>query len=279
MPPPRSHQAPPKKPSEKLSDIIVINDFPPTLLDINGQIGTRLLQRLKPSHDLLSTSIPHKNTDEQSLNYQKDKWTRQERRAYQRILSGLYFHRGSRLRFFTLTTPPNPKRPLNEAWKVLYMRLKRKGFIRAYFKVITSEGQHGVIHVLYFGSFIPHWLLSKWWEEIIGAKIVDIRACKSGIRSAKRLARYVVSQYIVKQRGFKRFSWSWGWVFKGFVKYWRAIVEASKSLRTAIIRWTQFLNWMKVSGVKPPPLDTFMKNSSFPFDGFGGVQQGLCLPM
>jgi len=50
------------------------------------------------------------------------------------------------------------------------------------------------------------------WNEIHGAKIVDIRK----VRGEKRIARYLISNYLVNQT-FVRMSWSWGWVFRGFV--------------------------------------------------------------
>jgi len=147
-------------------------------------------------------------------------WSRKQKRAYHRIKSGLARHKGERLRFLTLTTPPSPKRGLMEAFKALHERIKRANKAFDYIAIKTREGQAGVLHVLFFGDYIPQRWLSEAWEELIGAKVVDIRACKEKVRAVKRLASYCVSQYCAGQSEFETYSWSWGWVWRGFVKAW-----------------------------------------------------------
>ena len=213
-------------------------------------------------------------------------WSRQERRAYHRIKSGLEWHEGERLRFLTLTSAPGMKRPINEAFRVLKERIRRltpaclirKGYIKPsdvrkyypgkrlleplefeYFKVVVwSEGAEGVIHVLFFGDFIPQRWLRDAWREITGsAYVVDVRECKDDVEDAERLARYCVTQYVATQEGEKRFSWSWGWVFKGFVGVWREFVD-ELGLEQAIQAWRVFMRqgWVWYEGFmypKPPP--------------------------
>ena len=215
----------------------------------------------------------------------KREWTKQEKRAYQRIKSGLEKHHGERLRFLTLTSAPEMKRPINDAWRVLKERIRRltparlirDGYIEPsdmrryypnkrlkerlrfdYYKVRTTEGVSGVIHVLYFGDYIPQKWLSDAWREITGsAYVVDIRACKDEVKDVDNLARYCVAQYVASQEGGKRFSWSWGWVFKGFVAVWRQFVR-ELGVRQAIKAWRVFLRrgWVWIEGFaypKPPP--------------------------
>jgi len=178
------------------------------------------------------------------------RWTKAQKRAYARILMGLKRHRGEQLRFLTLTTPEKPKRKLLDAWKALKLRIKRltpeklekEGYISkkqrvryygvkktiefSYFCVWTGEGQHGVLHILYFGDYIPQAWLSDTWNELIGAKIVDIRAVKSKkIYNAKRLAAYCVAQYCAGQRYYLHFSCSYDWCFRGFVGVFREFVS------------------------------------------------------
>jgi len=204
----------------------------------------------------------------------KQTWTRQQRRAYQRILSGLRKHKGELLRFITLTTAKGMKRDIRQAFKVLHERIRRltplkllkQGYITKdelkkyypnkplnepirfeYFKVETAEGVAGVLHILYFGDYIPQKWLSDVWREITGtAYIVDIRACREPVHSPKRLARYVVSQYVAGQKAFIRFSWSKGWVARGFVKVWQFLIRALGNLKCALAVWNKLLDGQSV---------------------------------
>ncbi|MBO8162025.1 MAG: hypothetical protein H0Z24_10395 [Thermosipho sp. (in: Bacteria)] len=190
------------------------------------------------------------------------------------------------MRFLTLTSAENMKRDLPSSFRALKERIKRltparlirMGYIDEkdvrrfypnkplseplrfeYFKVQTLEGVSGVLHILFFGDYIPHEWLKDSWREITGsAYIVDIRACKSDVKSPKRLARYCVSQYVSGQRLFYRFSWSWGWVAKGFVKVWRFLLEHVKyDVKRAIRYWNLILSGRAVRlgcyVFKPPP--------------------------
>jgi len=104
-----------------------------------------------------------------------------------------------------------------------------------YMKFKTNEG-YGVLHVIFVGAFIPQQWLSRNWNEIHGAKIVDVRE----VRGEKRLARYLISNYLVTQT-FVRMSWSWGWVFRGFVSMWKWFV-LKFGYPLCIRRWTSFLS-------------------------------------
>ena len=213
-------------------------------------------------------------------------WTKQQRRAYHRILSGLRVHKSELLRFLTLTTAENMQRDLRTSWRVLKERIRRltplrlikMGYVKPndvrkyypnkplnqplkfeYIKVETDEGVEGVLHVLYFGDYIPQKWLSDAWKEITGsAYIVDIRACKDPVKSPKRLARYCVAQYVSGQSAFIRYSWSWGWVGKGFVKVWKILLkELNYDIKKAIALWEKLLSGESLilgsKLFKPPP--------------------------
>ena len=195
--------------------------------------------------------------------------TRQERRAYHRIISGIKKHKGELMRFLTLTTSRKLNLgQLNYSFVLLTSRIRRltplnllrQGWISYgdyryfyhsrnnplrfdYFKVkVADEGVDGVIHILFFGDYIPQQWISSIWEKLTGAYIVDIRATKKKVDNVKRLTNYVISQYVINQEGGKRFSWSANWVFKGFVKFWKQLVKSVDDIHIAIDIWDKMLS-------------------------------------
>jgi len=165
-------------------------------------------------------------------------WSKKQRRAYHRLISGIKrsFAVGDDLRFLTLTSARGSEfSDLNRHFSVLVKRIRRKFGRFEYWKIRTNEG-FGVLHVLYRGSFMLQRWLSRSWLEVHGAKIVDIRALRGG---AKGIARYLISGYLAKQT-FERMSWSWRWVFKGFVGEWRLYLLRF-SFQEAVRRWNGLL--------------------------------------
>jgi hypothetical protein len=74
----------------------------------------------------------------------RDVYTKKQRRAFQRLMSGLTVgkSRGERLRFLTLTSSPESVgRSLNADFRALKMRIYRKyRFKMKYWKIRTNEG-------------------------------------------------------------------------------------------------------------------------------------------
>lgn len=154
------------------------------------------------------------------------------------MLSGLTRAKalGKNVRFLTLTSSPQSNwRKLNAHFQVLRKRIERNFGKIEYIKFKTNEG-YGVLHVVYVGPFIPQRWLSRNWNEIHGARIVDIRK----VRGEKRIARYLISAYLVTQT-FVRMSWSWGWIFRGFVG-WRKKFIFWYGFPVCIKKWTSFLS-------------------------------------
>jgi hypothetical protein len=201
-------------------------------------------------HNLSSVLTTDPLLDYNSTKRQSIEWSKKQRRAYSRMLNGFKMHKGERLRFLTLTTPKKPKKNLSDAWNTLKKRVERltvkklidDGYIKrsewrryydsfnvdfrmAYLCVWTSEGANGVLHILYFGQYLPQQWLSDQWNDIIGAKIVDVRACKKDVYNAKRLARYCVAQYCANQPAYIQFSSSHNWCFKGYLGLFRHFVS------------------------------------------------------
>lgn len=183
-------------------------------------------------------------------------WSTQQRRCFQRIMSGLYFAKikGSAIRFITLTTSKQGmEHNLYRDFRMLKYRIKRRFGLFEYLKVNTNEG-FGVIHLIYKGSYIPQRWLSENWNDIHNSRVVDIRFMRGG---SNGLGSYVVSQYLSDQRtSFIRYSWSWGWVYCGFVKYWKKIIK-EYFFKDALGIWHKHLSGqiIRLEGkyLKPPP--------------------------
>ena len=128
-------------------------------------------------------------------------YTKKQRRAFHRCINGLFRAKGrlERMRFMTLTSSPQSDRSkLNYHFNLLVKQIEYTfGFKMQYWKVPTNEG-YGVLHVLFRviadklprkrkkgiliskrrRGFVPHSWLSKTWEKIHGAKVVDIHYVK-----------------------------------------------------------------------------------------------------
>ena len=170
-------------------------------------------------------------------------WDRKRNRAYHRILSGLKKanYNNKRIRFLTLTTSNIVHYPdLKNDFQVLVKRIRRKYGDFEFFRVKTSEG-FGVIHLVYWGCFIPQKWLSYTWLDIHNSPIVDIREIDNKL---KNVARYIVSQHIAGQEKLIRSSWSWHWVYPRFVRDWKNILNKyvrSKGIVYCVNLWDRWL--------------------------------------
>jgi len=148
-----------------------------------------------------------------------DNRSQKSRRCYHRVISGI--ERGGVLRFLTLTSSNESPDTCQKSFRALYMRLKRRGLLEGYIKVPErSKNGKQHLHVLFRGSYLEQALISKWWQDIHLAKIVDIRRVKGG-RTPRQLASYM-AKYMSKENLY-RYSWNWGWVWRGFVGDWKKL--------------------------------------------------------
>jgi len=107
-----------------------------------------------------------------------------------------------------------------------------------YCKVKTNEG-NGVLHIVFWGEYVPQPWLSRTWEELHGAKIVDIRVLHG---NTKGIAAYLASQYLSTQEAsYVRLSYSRGWVCRGFVKHWRNLWDILGEKRSVLTYWNHVL--------------------------------------
>jgi hypothetical protein len=189
-------------------------------------------------------------------------WSTSQRRCYQRIKSGLTRHQKEILRLLTLDSAQDMKRSQQESFRALKERLKRltlsklydDGYISKdqllthysgkllgyipqlnYINIRTDEGPEGVLHILFFGDFIPQsWLKDTWFELTGKCKSAYIRMCKQPTYDEKRLARYCIDQYCAGQSDYLRFSCSKDWVYPGFVKHYNILKCDCKDYSHAI---------------------------------------------
>lgn len=180
-------------------------------------------------------------------------WNVKQKRCYQRIMSGILFNNslGRVLRFLTFTTSKESDTDLQADFRVIKMRIKRRYGAFEYIRIRTNEG-NGVLHILYVGTYIPQTWLSRNWKEIHNSPIVDIRSATR----TKGLGRYIVSQYLSDQRcSFLRYSWSWGFVYRGFVGNWKMI--RAQYGKSAVKMWNIHLSGYMIrldnKYLKPPP--------------------------
>jgi hypothetical protein len=203
-------------------------------------------------------------------------YTMKQRRAFHRCISGLLRAKGrlERIRFMTLTSSPkSEKKKLNYHFNLLVKQIEYTfGFKMQYWKVKTNEG-YGVLHVLFRviddklprkrksgvlisrrrRGFIPHSWLSKKWEKIHGAKVVEIHELK-GKKSERDIAYYVIGNYVSKQP-IERISYSQNWVCKGFAKKWKTFLEVYG--KRAVEVWDDWLVVAEYSNYRDVTLSSF----------------------
>jgi len=145
--------------------------------------------------------------------------TRRRKRCYHRVISGL--EKGGDLRIITLTSSDDAPWDIQRSFRKLIMRLRRRQLCQDYLKVIeVKDDGREHIHMCFRGQFIEQTFLSELWREIHQSPIVDIRRVKKGNKNKRGVAGYL-AKYMAKEI-FRRYSWSWGWVYKGFVKTWQS---------------------------------------------------------
>jgi hypothetical protein len=208
----------------------------------------------------------------------KHVYTKKQRRAFQRLMSGLTVgkSRRERLRFMTLTSSPQSGgRNLNADFRALKMRILRKyHFKMKYWKIRTNEG-NGVLHIIFRGKYIPQKWLSAQWADIHKSPIVDIRSLYETRKGLTGIAFYLVGSYLAKQ-SFERMSWGYSWVFPAFVSYWKRMVEkygfkrglelwnkllCSPFVVTRQVRLTKFLPQWKHTSEKSLPWGALFRTS------------------
>lgn len=138
------------------------------------------------------------------------------RRKLQEVLTGVPAHQ-----FITLSCNPGPWRDAEHAFRgmslavgELVKRIRRKwspaGFEYALVWETTRKGWPHV-HLIARGPFIPQRWLSRTWQELTHAYIVDIRIVKGGGGVAREMAKYLAKDLHAPPH-FKRYRLSHGFL-------------------------------------------------------------------
>lgn len=211
--------------------------------------------------DCFPSSLDDASISARQLRNSKDARTKRNRRCFHRAMSGL--QRGGNIRFLTLTSSPESG-DIHRHFKALVMRLKRRGLLTGYIQV-PAYTDSGLVHkhILFRGSYIEQGLISRWWSDLHGAPVVDIRAVSGNKR---KIAGYMASYMSNQSAG--HYSWDWGWVWRGFVKDWERLKHCWRCARhgwdefspilTGLPRWDMSLagllgqwRWHLQTGIPP----------------------------
>lgn len=182
-------------------------------------------------------------------------WDAKQRRAYSALLSGLKrYHYGSAHPFLchiTLTSKHTRGAKctkddlilLSRDFNRFMMRFKRTWGKLDYFKVMTTEGG-GVIHLVlrcdafwrYRYDFIRNWIVCHWHDCHKGSWLIYFKKCFN----SKKLARYVVSQYVGFQTKFYRSAHSVNWCFRGFRRKFLSFLK-ELGFKDGLAYWDHYL--------------------------------------
>jgi len=160
------------------------------------------------------------NVPEVSGKETRKPWTRQQWFIWRSVLDCIRYWQGHgyQLLWVTLTSAPQSSRQeLRVHFQTLRKRIARQlGFkCIEYCCVDTREG-HGVLHMIWAwrdqdpnrraSFYVPFEWLQVQWKEIHGAFHVNLKRMGGADGDARKLSRYVVSQYCGKQSGLVRLS-------------------------------------------------------------------------
>ncbi len=193
-----------------------------------------LTARQEPAPGPSSLDIEHASARKAKIRY---------RRMYHRVMSGL--ERQENVRLLTLTSAPGCG-DFQKHFRMLIMRLKRRGLVENYIRCPErTETNLRHDHILFRGSYIEQVYLSNLWAQIHHSPVVDIRR----VGGRHQIACYLASYLAKSPAG--RYSYSWGWVWKGFARSWGILKRASRDLGWNYGQLLTNWRWCVRMNVKP----------------------------
>jgi len=173
----------------------------------------------------------------------KKEWTRKQKRCYHRAMSGLEVAcaLNEQVRFLTLTSSPESPSDIHKSFSKFVKRVRRK-YGKFEYIAVKEKTKSGLIHlhILYRGSYMDQEWISKTWEEIHKAPVVWIEHVDLKRMKKSKIAAYLV-KYLAKDP-LGRYWCSWNWVFKGFVKFWKSVIQHYGYSQKTLVLWRNFLH-------------------------------------
>lgn len=192
-------------------------------------------------------------------NVQSSAWTSKQKRLFQRLISWLTLKnsQGKQLIRVDLTSGPDSTRQLlRRHFQELKRRVRRVyGYDVDSFIVETCEGK-GVLHMVWAidadkAAWIDQGWISEEWLKIHGAFRVWIKRMNTGKYDRRRVAKYMVTQYLVQQgesgSALVRYSYSW---WKSPLVIGRGWNRVKREFRFAEFRYNRCVR--RESGTAPP---------------------------
>lgn len=187
-------------------------------------------------------------------------WSKDQFNCFNICRSACIVHKDEKLRFLTLTSVgstddifrcfqvfvnrvrvltinkliENGYLPKTKSTKKYYYGNKDldESFKFEYGCVRTSEGVNGVLHILYFGEYLPKRWINDIWLELSGASVSKIEIVDNDKGSINALSKYVSSQdkvnssvmsYVSTGQGsqFVKFTYSKDFCIPEFQHFWK----------------------------------------------------------
>lgn len=161
---------------------------------------------------------------------------------------------GRRYRFLTLTLGPEfTPAEFQHAWRILKERLRRRGLLKDYIRVLERGPRNGSLHahLIITGRYIDRMLLVHHWQQLTGQWNVDIRdGTAPQFKLASELAGYMAKDPSA------RLAYSWGWAWPGLAATWSWYLKCARmSHQLERVGFGELLeNWARCAraGIPPP---------------------------
>ncbi len=149
----------------------------------------------------------------------------------------------------TLTTPAGNGVDMHRAWRMLVMRLRRRGMAREYYAVKEYNKARSCehIHVVFRSSWISYLLMRALWSSVVyklcGQRVLwthhDRVQSKQGL--AYYLAKYL-SKNMDNAPGERGYWYSYDWVYRKWCAFCREVYRWGGKLSEDVLVWLHGLS-------------------------------------
>ena len=186
------------------------------ILDVKSTTGRKLNGAEKPFWAYLS---------------EEERKERKFKRAYQRFMLGVRMP--GEYKLLTLTTPPDFKGDIHDAWRKFLKRMRRRDLIREYYIVKEWNKAHTCqhLHVVLRLDYIGYRIARQQWKAVTGAVWIHV----DNIRSVKGMACYL-GKYLNKaydeEPGKRSYWYAYEWIYRKWRAFSLAMFKLGESITT-----------------------------------------------